>query len=153
MSALLREQVDRCKEQIYAQIDSILNYCRMSSTSGEGIRSQGFENTENQESLQRYSYPFDKKYYLFENNLIFSIVGGRNCEASKARDFKISINELIAFQMNSEAKFSKVYCEGVNQCFLMPADFKDDVMRNFYNLKFEKFQKFGENADFLREDN
>ena len=54
--------------------------------------------------------------------------------------------------MNSEAKFSKVYCEGVNQCFLRSANFKDDVIRNFYNLKFQEFQKFGDNGDFLRRD-
>ena len=49
------------------------------------------------------------------------------------------MNELIAFQINNEAKFSKVYREGVNKCFLMPAEFKDDAMRNFFRVKFEEF--------------
>ena len=64
---------------------------------------------------------------------------GRECEPSFARDFKISMNEMIAFQINSDAKFTKVYRDGITKCFLMPAEFKDDTMRNFFRVKFEDF--------------
>ena len=73
-------------------------------------------------------------------------MGGRQCESSIARDFQISINEIIALQINSEAKFTKVFKEGINKCFLMPAEFKDDAMRNFFRGKFEEFVN-GSNGD------
>ena len=66
-------------------------------------------------------------------------MGGRHYESSAAKDYEISINEFIAFQANSDAKFKKVYREGIAKCFLMPAEFKDDEMRNFYRVKFEQF--------------
>ena len=49
------------------------------------------------------------------------------------------MNEMIAFQINSDAKFTKVYREGSTKCFLMPAEFKDDTMRNFFRAKFDDF--------------
>ena len=73
-------------------------------------------------------------------------MGGRQCESSIAKDFEISINELIALQINSEAKFTKVFRKGINKCFLMPAEFKDDAMRNFFRGKFEEFVN-GSNGD------
>ena len=74
-----------------------------------------------------------------ENNISLNVLGGRQCEPLFARDFKISINELIAFLINSEAKFSKVYRKGISKCFLMPAEFRDDTMRKFFRMKFEQF--------------
>ena len=45
----------------------------------------------------------------------------------------------MAFLINSEAKFTKVYREGISKCFLMPAEFRDETMRNFFRNKFEQF--------------
>ena len=45
----------------------------------------------------------------------------------------------MAFLINSEAKFIKVYREGISKCFLMPAEFTDDTIRNFFRIKFEQF--------------
>ena len=61
---------------------------------------------------------------------------------------------MIALQINSEAKFRKVFREGINKCFLMPAEFKDDAMRNFFRRKFEEFvndsvNPFTKNSDHM----
>ena len=53
------------------------------------------------------------------------------------------MNELVAFYINSEAKFTKVFAEDVNKCFLMPAEFKDEAMRNFFRIKFKQFRENG----------
>ena len=66
-------------------------------------------------------------------------MGGRKCESTIARNFQISINELIAFQINGEAKFTKVFREGINKCFLIPAEFKDDARRKFFKGRFKEF--------------
>ena len=131
ISQLLRKEVDKFKKWIRSQIDSII-HCRQA-------------NSEQREESQygclcpRYCYPPSEKYALLENNRVFNVVRGRECKPSFARDFKISMNEVTAFQINSEAKFTKVYREGVSKCFLMPAEFKDDTMRNFFRAKFEDF--------------
>ena len=101
--------------------------------------SESKEDSQNVDSCLRYCYPLSEKYSRLENDVVFNVLGGRNYESSISGEFKISINELIAFQINSEAKFTKVYREGVSKCFLMPAEFRDDVMRNFFRVKFEEF--------------
>ena len=127
----MRKEVDNLKKWIRSQIDSIIQYRQA--------------NSEQREESQygclcpRYCYPPSDKYALLENNRVFNVVRGRECKPSFARDFKISMNEVIAFQINSEAKFTKVYRKGVSKCFLMPAEFKDDTMRNFFRAKFEDF--------------
>ena len=84
-------------------------------------------------------FPIFVSPFRLENNIVFNVLDGRQCEPQLGRDFKISINELIAFLINSEAKFTKVYREGTSKCFLMPAEFSDDIMRNFFRVKFEQF--------------
>ena len=69
--------------------------------------------------------------------MVFNVMGGKLCKQSNSREFKISMNELVAFYINSEAKFRKVYTEGVSKCFLMPAEFKDEAMRKYFRVKFE----------------
>ena len=133
ISELLREEVDSFKKIIHAQIESILKYRQ--------IKSEIKEDSQNEDSCRRYCYPPSEKYFRLENNIAFNIVGGRQCESSIARDFQISINELIALQINSEAKFTKVFRQGINKCFLMPAEFKDDAMRKFFKVKFQEFVK------------
>ena len=103
------------------------------------IKSKDKEDCQNERPSQRYCYPHSEKYFRLENNIAFNVVGGKQCESSIARDFQISINELIALQINREAKFTKVFREGINKCFLMPAEFKDDTMRTFFRCKFEEF--------------
>ena len=127
----MRKEVDKLKKWIRSQIDSIIQYRRANSE----------QRKESQYGClcPRYCYPPSEKYALLENNRVFNVVRGRECEPSFARDCKISINEIIAFQINSDAKFAKVYREGITKCFLMPAEFKDDTMRNFFRSKFEDF--------------
>ena len=123
ISQLLRKNVDSFKKLIHSQIESIIQYRQ--------IKSERKGDSEHEGYCPRYRYPASEKYSRLENNIVFNVVGGRHCKSSTARDFKISINELIAFQINSEAKFSKVYREGISKCFLMPAEFKDDAMCNY----------------------
>ena len=96
---------------------------------------------ENEDPCTRYGYPPLEKYSQLESTSIITVVGGRLVESDSSKNFKISVNELIAYNMNSEAKFIKVYTDGVKKCFLMPADFKDDAMRNFYSVKFKEFEE------------
>ena len=138
ISELLRKEVDSFKKKIHTQIDSIIQY--------RNIRSESKEDCQSEYCSERYWYPPSEKYLRLENNIAFNVLGGRQCESSIAKDFQISINELIALHINSEAKFTKVFREGINKCFLMPAEFKDDAMRNFYRGKFEEFVN-GSNGD------
>ena len=131
ISELLRKEVDNCKSLIHTQIESITEHRLVDSERKEGSQEEG--------SSSRYSYPPSKKYSRLENNIVFNVLDGRQCEPQLGKDFKISINELIAFLINSEAKFTKVYREGNSKCFLMPAEFSDDIMRNFFRVKFEQF--------------
>ena len=130
ISEILRKQVDNFKERIHAQIESII---------------QRHANSERQEDFQygcscaRYCYTPSEKSSLVENDTVTDFIGGRNCKSSVSRDFKIATSELIAFQINSEAKFARVHRDGISKCFLMPAEFKDDTMRNFFRVKFEEF--------------
>ena len=142
ISELLRKEVDTFKKQIHSQIESIRQY--------REINSEFKEDSQNDGSCRRYCYPPSEKYSRLENNNVFKVVGGRHCESSNARDFKISNNELIAFQINSEAKFTKVYREGIRKCFLMPSEFKDDAMRNFFRFKFDEF--VSSSANFIMKD-
>ena len=71
--------------------------------------------------------------------MVSNVMGGNFWGESNAKDFKTCINEFLAFQINSEAKFTKVYREGASKCFLMPAEFKDDAIRDFFRVKFEEF--------------
>ena len=142
ISELLRKDVDTFKKRIHSQIDSIGQYREINSEFQEHSQNDGF--------FRRYCYPPSEKYSRLENCNILKVVGGRQCLSSNARDFKISNNELIAFQINSEAKFTKVYREGISKCFLMPSEFKDDAMRNFFRLKFEEFIK--SSGNFIVED-
>ena len=56
-------------------------------------------------------------------------------------------------QINSEAKFIKVYTEGINKCFLMPAEFNDDAMRTFFSGKFDEFVNGSANPNRKCDDN
>ena len=131
ISALLRKDVDNCKLLISSQIESIIQYRHVNTKQKEDSQGEGCSS--------RYAYPPSDKYSRLENNIVFNVVNGRQCEPSLARNFKISINELIAFLINSEAKFTKVYKEGTSKCFLMPAEFRDSTMRDFFRVKFEQF--------------
>ena len=131
VSELLRNEVDDFKKLIHSRIDSIME--------NRQVNSECKGDSQNGSSCSRYCYPLSEKYSRLENEVVFNVLSGRNYESSISGEFKISINELIAFQINSEAKFTKVYREGVSKCFLMPAEFRDDAMRNFFRVKFEEF--------------
>ena len=141
ISELLREEVYSFKKIIHSHIESIIQY--------RDMKYEGRENWQNEGSSRRYCYPPSKKYFKLENNKTFNVVGGREYESLSARDFQISTNELIALQINSEAKFKKVFRDGTNICFLMPAQFKDNAMRSFFRGKFEEFIN-GSNSDHRR---
>ena len=127
ISELLREEVDSFKKIIHSQIELIIQYRESQSEDREDCRNEG--------SCRRYCYPPSEKYFQLENNIVFNVLGGRQYQSSIASDFGTSINEVIALQINSEAKFRKVFREGINKCFLMPAEFKDDAMRNFSEVR------------------
>ena len=131
ISELLRKEVDSCKNLIHTQIESITQY--------RYVNSECREDFQENDCCSRYCYPSSEGYSRLENNISFNVLGGRKCEPSLCSDFKISINELMAFLINSEAKFTKVYREGISNCFLMPSEFSDDTMRNSFRIKFEQF--------------
>ena len=139
ISALLKKKVENCKELIYSRIDTIVNTRLNNSERKEDANVETCGGTQNKRS-SRYTYPPLEKYTRCENNIDFTVIGGTYREQPNASDFIICANELIAFQINNRARFAKVYKEGASKCFLMPADFKNRVMRNFYRAKFEQFR-------------
>ena len=124
ISELLRKEIDSFKKRINAQNESIINSRKKNSEGEEDSQDQGFR---------------------------LNVVGGGRYESSVAKDYEISSNEFIAFQANSNAKFKKVYREGITKCFLMPAEFKDDEMRNFYRVKFEQFLDNSGNLTIMKD--
>ena len=92
ISELLRKEIDSFKKRIHAQIESIINSRKKNSEGEEDSQDQGFR---------------------------LNVVDGGRYESSVAKDYEISSNEFIAFQANSNAKFKKVYREGITKCFLI----------------------------------
>ena len=152
VSAILREDVDSCRKVIHSHIESVIKY-RLNNPEYKDDIFDDCPIVENEDPCARYRYPPFEKYLRHENNIICNIMAGRHCESLNPKDFKISFNELIAFQINSEAKFAKVYRKGARKCFLMPADFKDDAMRQFYRHKFEQFEEFCDRGGEVVKDN
>ena len=138
ISSSLKKEIESYKIQIHEQLMSITKP-EQDEQYGEDERIDDDDISESERPPIRYGFPHREKYYRLGNNLVLNVRGEKLCEESNARDFEISINELIAFQINREAKFSKVYIEGVSRCFLMPAEFRDDTMRNIFRVKFEEF--------------
>ena len=141
ISALLRKEVNGYKNDIHLQLKTIIAHLRSNSGCEERLQSENCGMTEIPPS--RYCYPHQKDYWRLENNLIFNVMGGKVCEQLNSKEFKISMNELFAFYINSDAKFRKVYTEGASKCFLMPAEFKDEAMRKYFRVKFEQFRESG----------
>ena len=139
ISESLKKDVERYKNQIHEQLISIKKSEHDEFACNEDEHIEDDDIPESERPPIRYFYPQHEKYYQLENNIVFNVRGGKFCEESNAKDFQISVNELIAFQINREAKFTKVFIEGVSRCFLMPAEFRDDTMRNFFRVKFEEF--------------
>ena len=131
----MKTEVESCKEKIYAQIASIISYRQKKN----GCKEEKIGRCE--ELCSRYEYSPCQKYSRFENNEVFNVWNGNCYEQLNSRDYKIAINELIAFHINNEAKFTKIYREGSGVCFLMPADFKDNAMRTYFRTKFNQFNK------------
>ena len=131
--------MQRCKTLIREQLRCIIEHRQSEFEYVEGERFNDDGTLQNEGTPLRYFYSHRGEYSRLENNVAFNVIGGKVCEELNAEDFKICINELIAFQINSGAKFKKVYREGARKCFLMPAEFKDDVIRNFFRVKFEQF--------------
>ena len=129
ISALMRKEVDSYKNHIHEQLKTIYTY-RESNTKYEEREVSPSKHLSHQED-----------YCRVENNIVFNVRGGKFCAESNSRDFTICMNELVAFYINSEAKFTKVYAEGVNKCFLMPAEFKNEAMRKFFSHKFDQFRE------------
>ena len=139
ISEALMKEVDSCRNLIHEQVISITKQRQSDLECNEDVGIDDDGSSQPTRPPSRYVYPQLKRYCHLENNLVCNAMGGTLCEESNARDFKICINELIAFLINSDAKFTKVYREGVSKCFLMPAEFKDDAMRNFYRVKYQEF--------------
>ena len=143
ISALLRKEVHGHKNDIHLRLKTIITHRQSNSGSEERLQSEDGGACVSEIPPLRYWYPHQDDYLRFENNVVFDVMGGQVCEQSNSREFKICMNELVAFHINSEAKFIKVYTEGVSKCFLMPAEFKDEAMRKFFQLKFEQFRTSG----------
>ena len=143
ISALLRKEVNGFKNDIHARLKTIITHRYSFSGSKELLQPENGGTCVSEIPPSRYRYPHQEEYLKFENNVIFNVLGGKFFEQSNSREFKTSMNELIALYINSEAKFRKVYAEGVSKCFLMPAEFKDEAMRNFFRVKFEQFRESG----------
>ena len=58
----------------------------------------------------------------------------------------MTTNEVTAFFINKNAKFSKIFMEGTNYPFLLPHNFKDDAMRNYYMVKYHAFLQGGKGS-------
>ena len=137
VSGALIKKVEGCRDLIHNQLISVI---KRQQSDGECNADMEIDDDTSQPNRpSRYVYPHHEKYYRIENNLLSNVMGGKLRGESNAREFKTCINEYLAFQINSEAKFTKVYREGGKKCFLMPAEFKDDAMRNFFRVKFEEF--------------
>ena len=74
-----------------------------------------------------------------ENFNLFNVVGGTSYKEFDCRRYRVTNNEVSAFFINKNANFSKIFREGTNHPFLLPHDFKDDAMRNYYMVKYHSF--------------
>ena len=151
ISESLKNDIDSYKKQIHKQLISIMKPQHDDCECNEDERFDDDEIPSPERLPSRYAYPHCGKYCRLENSLVRNVVGGKLYHESNAKDFNISINEAIAFHINSEAKFAKVYREGASFCFLMPVEFKDDVIRDFFAVKFEDFVT-GEKTCIMKDD-
>ena len=95
---------------------------------------------------ERYEYPLEEKYRNLENHVLFNVVGGLLCMEYNCR-YQVSINEVSALYINKNAKFSKIYRKGCNKPFLLPHNFIDDAMRNYYIVKYHSFLDGGRESN------
>ena len=146
ISALLKKEVLGYKNDIHLRLKTIITHrdsnIRCEKECKKESENCGIGQSEVPPSRYRYSHE-NEDYWMFENNQIFNVRGGEFSEESNCKDYTICMNELLAFYINSEAKFTKVYTEGVSKCFLMPAEFKDEAMRKYFIVKFEQFRENG----------
>ena len=147
ISALIRKEILGYKNDIHVRLKTIITH-RDSNSGCETECENESENCvtdENEQPPSRYCYPNQDEgyYWQFENNRVFNVRGGKLCEELNSREYTICINELLAFYINSEAKFTKVYTKDVSKCFLMPAEFKDEAMRKYFMVKFKQFRANG----------
>ena len=96
---------------------------------------------------ERYKYPAKEKYFNLEKFNLFNVVGGASYKEFDCRKFRVTTNEVSAFFINKNAKFSKIFREGTKHPFLLPHNFKDDAMRNYYMVKYHAFLHGGRGSD------
>ena len=143
ISALLRNEIDGCKNEVHRRLKTIITCRENNYGCEEELQSENGKSCASEALPLRYCYTHREDCFRLENNLVFNVMGGTLCEESDSRQFEVCINELLAFYINSEAKFTKLYTKGVSKCFLMPVEFKDEAMREFYRLKFDQFRNSG----------
>ena len=88
---------------------------------------------------KRYEYPAKEKYFNLENFNLFNVVSGTSYKEFDCRKYRVTTNEVSAFFINKNAQFSKIFREGTKHPFLLPHNFKDDAMRNYYMVKYHAF--------------
>ena len=96
---------------------------------------------------ERYQYPAEEKYHHLENHILFNVVAGVSYKEFDYRIFQVTTNEVSALFINKDAKFSKIFRKGTKKAFLLPHNFSDDAMRNYYLVKYHAFLDGGRVSD------
>ena len=138
-SSLLRNEICKHKEKIHERMFSIISYRVTNTQWQEGIGLKEAAEPGDIIHPERYEYADEEEYSNLENNNLFRVVGGALCKEVDCRFFGISMNDVSALYINKDAKFSKIFTEGRNKSFLLPHNFKDDTMRNYYLVKYYGF--------------
>ena len=128
-------------------MSSIILYKENNRQGEKGIRLKEVVDPSCISHPERYKYPGEEKYFNLEKFNLFNVVGGASYKEFDCRKFRVTTNEVSAFFINKNAKFSKIFREGTMHPFLLPHNFKDDAMRNYYMVKYHAFLHGGRGSD------
>ena len=138
LSALLQKHIQSCKEEIYQRMETILRFRFSNPQWEQGKRSTiAVSWVENRPS--RYQHEGDKTSWRVENSYHVNVVAGIVHHEEDCRQYKITLSELAAFYINSEATFAKYYAKAATKPFLVPTHLKDKFIRSHFCSKFNAY--------------
>ena len=120
-------------------MSSIILYREKNPQSEKGNRLKEVNDPSCISHPERYEYPAKEKYFNLEKFILFNVVGGTSYKELDCRKYRVTNNEVSAFFINKNAKFSKIFRKGTKHPFLLPHNFKDDAIRNYYMVKYHAF--------------
>ena len=138
-SSLLRNEIANHKEEIHERMSSIILYRENNPQWEIGNKAKVVVDPQCISRPKRYDYPAEEKYLNLENFNLFNVVGGTSYKEFDCRKYRVTNNEVSAFFINKNAKFSKIFRKGTKHPFLLPHNFKDDAIRNYYMVKYHAF--------------